>query len=735
MLPTVDEIIKTFQEGDQEQQLAFLESCALPKFNEQAKQLITYGTGPEAGYQVLDFLARGCLESGEYILAERISESCYLLARTSLDLNLGDAFSLRYYAGRAAIYWMSALQFQGEFKQVNNLVDEALSWLRARGDADNYELLRLKKVESFLDLEEFSKAQRAFKEISESRLSATNLAQFTAIEYRIRMRKGGKTQLPIDFIDPASEGASELEHLSAGEEAAVRKKITEASYLLTDPLKGSDSVEIAKVEPDLISGRDWMRDHHFPRAENDACWSLYLAYNRTHREDLAVEQLQRIRNNLENARSLVNDPAERSRLQERFPYLYPCLCTLYYKLGRHEDLMEAIEASKCRILADQVTAESGNATTERDFSMAVKELSPLLGKYSSHYFTCFVDDDCVYGVLLTSSGIIEASKTAVNRERIEYYASISNPELWGQPDPIDPIRRRIPEDLPQKLSPFAEVLRSALENQDISEGDHICYSAHDVLLQIPLHYVDLSGDSLVDFFSLSEIPSAYALQRLLKQRVCMPKKYTALEVPSLQDMNGKEGPKAPGEAVRWLEKHLGQGNVLLGEKADLKALVQADLRENILHLNTHGRVQGDKDPGLVLAAGQKLPDIALLDRGGAEEHILTPEAVLKPELDFTGSHITYPAFVNRPSNKGLRGDPPGLEWAFLHRGAASILSPNWQLPARSATIFINTFYKNWLELGYSRAKAWRVTVLELRNTDHSSHPWNWAAFSLSGDWR
>jgi len=735
MLPTVDKIIEIFQEGDQEQKLVFAESCSLPKYNERAKLAITQGTAPEAGYQALDFLGRGCLESGEYILAERISESCYLLARTSFDLNLGDEFSLRYYAGRGAVNWMSALQFQGDYRQLNNLVDEPLSWLKALGDADNYELLRLKKVESFLDLEEFNKAQRAFKEISESRLGASNLVLFTSIEYRIRMRKGGKTQLPIDFIDPAGKDATDLEDLSVREEAAVRKKITEASYLLTDPLRGSDSVEIAKVEPDLISGRDWMRDHHFPRAENDACWSLYLAYNRTHREELAVEQLQRIRSNLENARSQIADPAERTRLLERFPYLYPCLCTLYYKLGRYGDLLEAMEASKSRILADQVTRDRGEPVTERDFSSAVKELGPMLGRLNSHYLTTLVDDDCVYGVLFTSGGKIRASKTAINRERIEYYSSISNPELWGQPDPIDPVRRRIPEDLPQKLSPFVEVLGTALKQREIGEGDHISYSAHDALQNIPLHYVDLDGSQLVDFFSLSRIPGVYALQRILNRQECIPKKYVALDVPSVQDMNAREGSKTPGEAVRWLGNHVQDGSLLIGEEADLDALIQADLGECILHFNTHGRVQGDKDPGLVLAAGKKLPDLTLMNRGGAEEHILTPEEVLKPELDFSGSHITYQSFVSISAKKGLRGDLPGLEWAFLQRGAASILFPNWQLPARSATLFINTFYKNWLELGYSRAKAWRATVLELRNTDQSSHPWYWAAFTLSGDWR
>jgi len=734
-LPSVEEIIEVFQEGDPDQKLAFVESCPLMKFKEQAKQTIEKGSLSEMNYRTLDFLARGCLESENFQLAERIAESYYLLARTSFDLNLGDGFILRFYAGRGALNWMSALQGQGDYKQISNLIDEPLGWLRATGDADNYQSLRLKKVASFLDLEEFSKAQKSFKEIFESKLSATNLIYYSSIEYRIRMRKGGKVQLPIDFIDPAEKEPPEIEAMPVQEESTVRQKITEASYLLTDPLRGSDSVEIAKVEPDLIRGRDWMRDHHFPRAENDACWSLYLAYNRTNRHELAVEQLQRIRSNIEDARSQVADPGERARIQERFPYLYPCLCTLYYKLGRYEDLLEAIEASKSRILADLVTQQNPEPATEREFSSASKELSSLLGRLNSHYYTCFVDDDCVYGVLATSRGMIRASKTDINKERIEYYASISNPELWGQPDPIDPVRRRIPEDLIQKLRPFVEVFRIALEKNEIAEGDHICYSAHDALLNIPLHYVDLNGEQVIDFFSLSRIPGVHALQRILKQEAHIPNKYTAIDVPSLQEMNGKEGPRSPGEPLRWLGKRFKEGTLLMGEEADKEALAQADLTECILHLNTYGRVKKDKEPALVFAANQKLPDLVLMQRGGAEEQLLIPDEILSSEMEFFNSHITLRSCVSGSTKKGLRGDPPGIEWAFLFKGAASILSPGWQVSSRTATLFINTFYKNWLAEGFSRAKAWRRTVLELRSTDSGSHPSQWAAFSLSGDWR
>jgi hypothetical protein len=438
---------------------------------------------------------------------------------------------------------------------------------------------------------------------------------------------------------------------------------------------------------------------------------------------------------MEDARSRMTDPPGRARLVERFPYLYPCLCTLYFQLGRYEDLLEAIEASKCRIRADLVTKESGEPATERDFSSDLHELGPLLSRLNSHYYSCFVDDDCVYGVLLSSRGVVKAARIPINRERIEYYASISNPELWGQPDPIDPVRRRIPEDLTQKLSLFVKVLKTALEQHELQEGDHICYSAHDALLDIPFHYMDVNGSQLVDYFSLSRIPDVHALVKVLKKEAYIARKYTYIDVPSLQDMDGKEGSRAPGELGRWLANHLSDGRHLLGEEADRETLVQEELGESILHFSTHGSNPGEKNPGILLAANQKLPDIALISRGGAEEHLLSAQVLFRLETEMNKSHITLQAWVPNSVKKGTKTDPPGLIWVFLHKGAASMLTANWQVPSRTAALFINTFYKYWLELGYSRSKAWRATVLELKNTDQSSHPHQWAAFSLSGDWR
>ena len=114
---------------------------------------------------------------------------------------------------------------------------------------------------------------------------------------------------------------------------------------------------------------------------------------------------------------------------------------------------------------------------------------------------------------------------------------------------------------------------------------------------------------------------------------------------------------------------------------------------------------------------------------------MTPEKIIKRELNFSNSHITLQDGVGGPAERGRGGFPPGTEWAFLQNGASSILSANWSCSAKSTTLFMNAFYKNWLEGGYSRADAWRQAVIELKNSKTTSDPFHWAAFSLIGDWR
>jgi CHAT domain-containing protein/tetratricopeptide (TPR) repeat protein len=73
----------------------------------------------------------------------------------------------------------------------------------------------------------------------------------------------------------------------------------------------------------------------------------------------------------------------------------------------------------------------------------------------------------------------------------------------------------------------------------------------------------------------------------------------------------------------------------------------------------------------------------------------------------------------------------GLTRAFQYAGARSVLASLWSVADSSTTRFMQSFYGN-LRKGMSKDEALRAAQIErIRDT----HPFHWAAFQLTGDWR
>jgi CHAT domain-containing protein/Tfp pilus assembly protein PilF len=81
-----------------------------------------------------------------------------------------------------------------------------------------------------------------------------------------------------------------------------------------------------------------------------------------------------------------------------------------------------------------------------------------------------------------------------------------------------------------------------------------------------------------------------------------------------------------------------------------------------------------------------------------------------------------------------------LNRAFHYAGARSVLSTLWAVSDRSTPLLMKRFY-GYLKAGMSRDEALRAAQTDLIRTRRKgagpdlSHPFRWAAFQLSGDWR
>ena len=70
----------------------------------------------------------------------------------------------------------------------------------------------------------------------------------------------------------------------------------------------------------------------------------------------------------------------------------------------------------------------------------------------------------------------------------------------------------------------------------------------------------------------------------------------------------------------------------------------------------------------------------------------------------------------------------GLQRAFKKAGADYLIMSLWQVPDRETSVFMTTFYKNWLEKELSIPEAFNKTQTEMR--DRFFNPFQWAGFIL-----
>jgi CHAT domain-containing protein/Tfp pilus assembly protein PilF len=77
----------------------------------------------------------------------------------------------------------------------------------------------------------------------------------------------------------------------------------------------------------------------------------------------------------------------------------------------------------------------------------------------------------------------------------------------------------------------------------------------------------------------------------------------------------------------------------------------------------------------------------------------------------------------------------GLTRAFQYAGARSVLASLWSVADDSTADLMRRFY-TYLKQGKSKDEALRLAQVDLiRGPEATSHPYHWAAFQLSGDWR
>jgi CHAT domain-containing protein/Tfp pilus assembly protein PilF len=195
---------------------------------------------------------------------------------------------------------------------------------------------------------------------------------------------------------------------------------------------------------------------------------------------------------------------------------------------------------------------------------------------------------------------------------------------------------------------------------------------------------------------------------------------------------------------------------LLEDKANESALKQVH-GPRILHIATHGffltqQLRGSNRPeemeqlqdlsqasifdvgeNTLLRSGLALYGANQLRGGGNEDGILTA-------LEVSGLDLVGTKLVTLSACKTGLGDVQageglyGLRRALVIAGAESQVISLWQADADVTTTFMGAYYRD-LKDGLGRADAMRKVQLEMLENPEQNHPYFWACFIQSGEWR
>jgi CHAT domain-containing protein/Tfp pilus assembly protein PilF len=217
----------------------------------------------------------------------------------------------------------------------------------------------------------------------------------------------------------------------------------------------------------------------------------------------------------------------------------------------------------------------------------------------------------------------------------------------------------------------------------------------------------------------------------------------------------------PGPRLRGISEPTLDTTLLTGPDANEASLKTMATGRSILHLATHGfflgrrclpesgdalrgGVTGDGPPPTddnpLLLAGLALAGANHRDAAGPEEEdgILTAEEIAA--LDLTGVEWAVLSACDTGVGEASAGEGVfGMRRAFQVAGARTLIMSLWQVEDEATHAWMDELYTNRLVRGLSTIDSVHAASLALlderRSAGLSTHPFYWAGFIASGDWR
>ncbi|MEA5449468.1 CHAT domain-containing tetratricopeptide repeat protein [Leptolyngbya sp. CCNP1308] len=299
--------------------------------------------------------------------------------------------------------------------------------------------------------------------------------------------------------------------------------------------------------------------------------------------------------------------------------------------------------------------------------------------------------------------------------------------------------------------------------------EHLLISPDGALNQIPFEVLRSdSGQYLIEAFEISYLTSGRDLLKLdlippsLNPPMILAAPNYGEIVAAAPDDNGQRSVDLATLTVGPLEYAFREGRALSALLPDAEFLTGRDATETalkqsqaprLLHIATHGlflkdaprRQENGDAEGTVFNGTYEVPiENPLLRamlalegfnarKSGQEDGILT--ALEAANLNLYGTQLVVLSACETAQGEVFSGEGVyGLRRAFTLAGAESLVLSLWNVEDDSTQELMVGYYDNLLS-GMDRSEALRQVQREMIHSDDYSHPYHWAAFVLTGDWR
>ena len=200
---------------------------------------------------------------------------------------------------------------------------------------------------------------------------------------------------------------------------------------------------------------------------------------------------------------------------------------------------------------------------------------------------------------------------------------------------------------------------------------------------------------------------------------------------ALRDLGWNSGiPRLPGTHVEatTIAARASGARLALGFDASLATALRPEMsRYRILHFATHGLLDAEQPEfsGLILS---------LVDRNGKDQNgYLSAQDIYEQRLL---ADLVVLSACDSGLGATLRGEGVvGLSRAFLHAGAARVVSSLWKVDDEATSELMRHFYDGMLRDKKPPASALRYAQTQLMRQKRWSAPFYWAGFVLNGEWR